>query len=80
MVMLFQSWALPIRLVNQPVNSWWSNPLVTALIGFLFGLLAEPIKQEISAIRLKRRALRRLYDDLGRYIGRVEDLALKSNL
>jgi hypothetical protein len=66
--------------MNQPTVPWWSNPLVTAVIGFLLGLLAEPPKRFIIDRIQRREARLRVYDDLGRYLGRVEALSLLTQL
>ena len=73
-------WAFPVQLVNQPTSPWWSNPIITLIIGLLLGLLAEDLKRLILAIHQRREARRRLYDDLGWYLGRVEAMALLGRL
>src|SRR5208282_4229693 len=50
------------------------------LIGFLLALLAEPLKQWIQRGHQSREARRRVYDDLGAYLGRVEALSLLRKL
>ena len=56
------------------------NPVVTLLIGFLLGLLAEDLKRVIQRRHQSREARRRLYDDVGAYLGRVEALSLLNKL
>jgi hypothetical protein len=60
--------------------SWSSNPVVTLLIGFLLGLLAEDLKRLIQRRHESREARRRVYDDLGAYLGRVEAISLLPTL
>jgi hypothetical protein len=60
--------------------SWLSNPIVTLLIGFLLGLLGDDIKQRIQRHHQSCEARRRVYDDLGAYLGRVEALSLLGGL
>jgi hypothetical protein len=62
------------------LRSWSSNPVVTLLIGFVLGLLAEDLKRLIQRHHQTREALRRVYDDLGAYLGRVEALSLLNKL
>jgi hypothetical protein len=62
------------------LRSWSANPVFTLLIGFLLALLAEPLKQWIQRGYQSREARRRVYDDLGAYLGRVEALSLLSRL
>lgn len=57
-----------------------SNPLITALIGFVLGLLSEDLKRLIQRHHQSREARRRVYDDLGAYLGRVEALSLLDKL
>jgi len=73
-------WALPVQLVNQPVNPWYSNQLFAVFIGFVLALAAEPLKRRIQASFDEREARQRLYDDLGRYLGRVEAMSLLNGL
>jgi hypothetical protein len=58
------------------VGPWWSNPVVRALGGFLAGLLTDDAKRRFQAWLQQCEARRRLYDDLGVYLGRVEELSL----
>jgi hypothetical protein len=60
--------------------NWSSNPVITLLVGFLLGLLAEPLKQSVNRWLQGREARRRVYDDLGGYLGRVEALSLLHRL
>jgi hypothetical protein len=60
--------------------SAWSNPVATAFLGFTLAIAADPLKQAIRARLDRREALRRLYDDLGRYLGRVEATSLLDRL
>jgi hypothetical protein len=64
----------------MPLNSALSNPLVTAFIGFVLGLLSEDVKRVIQRRHQSREARRRVYDDLGAYLGRVEALSLLNRL
>jgi hypothetical protein len=70
--------------VNQPTNPWWSNPIITAFGGLVAGLilplLVEDLKRRIQARQQQREARRRVYDDLGRYLGRVEAMSLLNRL
>jgi hypothetical protein len=54
--------------------------VVTLVGGFLLGLLAEDLKRLIQRRHQSREARRRVYDDLGTYLGRVEALSLLSKL
>jgi hypothetical protein len=62
------------------LNSALSNPLVTPFIGFVLGLLSEDVKRVIQRRHQSREARRRVYDDLGAYLGRVEALSLLNRL
>jgi len=57
-----------------------SNPLITALVGFVLGLLSEDLKRLIQRRHQNREARRRVYDDLATYLGRVEALSLLNKL
>ena len=61
-------------------GQWWSNPVYTALGGFIAGLLTDEAKRRFQAFFQQREARRRLYDDLGAYLGRVEALSLLNKL
>ena len=52
------------------------TPIVTLIVGFILGLLGDPIKRSISEKLERRRARRELYDDLGAYLARVEGFKL----
>jgi hypothetical protein len=62
------------------LNSWYSNPVITLIVGLLFGLLAEDLKRLIQRCHQSREARQRVYDDLGAYLGRVEALSLLHKL
>jgi hypothetical protein len=62
------------------VNSVLSNPVVTLIVGFALGLLSDDFKRMIQRYHQSREARRRVYDDLGAYLGRVEALSLLKRL
>jgi hypothetical protein len=60
--------------------SFWCSSLFSAFVGFLLGLLSEDAKRLIQRRHQNSEAGRRLYDDLGAYLGRVEALSLLRRL
>jgi hypothetical protein len=57
-------------MASQP--PWWA----TLLLGYILGLLGNPVKKYISESVNVLRAKRDLYDDLGAYLARVEGFKL----
>ena len=58
-----------LHMPNQP-PPWWA----TLILGFILGLLGDPVKKFISERYERRRATRELYDDLGSVLGARRDL------
>ena len=63
---------LQVDVIRLPVGSIWSNPSVTLLLGFLLGLLAEPIKKKTTEFIEKRALMRALCNELGWYLAETE--------
>jgi hypothetical protein len=69
-------WSIPVRIVQMPSGGFWSNPLVTGLIGIVVGFTLEPFKKYVQDYIQERsedrRTTRELSAEIGLYLAQVE--------